>query len=59
MILPSQFLANGTLHKTGQRGQNIDGGIDLSVVQLTVDEDLPFSDIASQIRNRVRNICKT
>ena len=56
VILPCQLLTDGTLHQPRQRGQNIDGWIDLSVVQLTVNKDLALGNVTSQIRNRVGDI---
>ena len=53
MIFPCQFFADGALHQTRQGRQYIDGRVDLSVVQLTIDENLALSDVASQIRNRM------
>ena len=40
MILPREFLSDGTLHQSGQRRQDVDRRVDLPVVELTVDEDL-------------------
>ena len=56
MILSSELLSNGRLHKTRERGQDVDRGVDLLVVELSIDEDLALCDIASQIRDRVGDI---
>ena len=58
MIFPGQFLTNSALHKTRQGRQDIDGRVDLSVVQLTVDEDLSLRDVTGKIRDGVRDIYK-
>lgn len=54
MILSVLF--NGLLHETGKRGQDVDGWIDLFVVELPIDEDLPFCDVSSQIGNGVSDV---
>ena len=56
MILPGHSLPNGRLHQSGERGQNVDWGIDLSVVELTVDVDLTLGDVAGQIRDGVSDV---
>lgn len=56
MILSGELLSNGRLHKTRERGQDVDGRIDLLVVELTIDEDLTFRNITRQIRDRVGDI---
>jgi len=57
VILSSKLLSDSRLHESGKRGQDIDRGVDLLVVELTIDEDLALCDITSQIRDRVGNIC--
>ena len=54
-MISSVFL-NGFLHETGEGRQHVDGRIDLLVVELPVDEDLAFSDIASEIGYGVSDI---
>lgn len=49
-------LLNGLLHETGERGEDVDGWIDLLVVQLPIYEDLSLSDVACQVRNGVSDI---
>jgi hypothetical protein len=56
MIFPGQFLTDSTLHEARQGRQDIDGRVDLSVVQLTVDEDLSLCDVTSKIRDGMRDI---
>ena len=56
MILACHSLANSRLHQSRQGGKNIDGRIDLTIVELPVNVDLSFGDIASQIRNRMSDV---
>lgn len=49
MILPREFLSDGTLHQSGQRRQDVDRGVDLPVVELTVDEDLSLGLIDRKV----------
>lgn len=56
MIFPCKALADGTLHQTGQRREDVDWRVDLPVMELTVDEDLAFRNVASQIRNGMCDI---
>lgn len=57
VVLAGKLLADSALHKTRQRGQDIDRWVDLPVVQLTVDEDLALRDVTGKIWDRMRNIC--
>ena len=41
----------GFLHQSTQGGQNVNRWIDLLVVELPIDEDLPFCDISCKIRD--------
>lgn len=54
MIL-SVFL-NSFLHETGERGEDVDGRVNLLVVKLTIDEDLALSNVASQIGDGMGDI---
>ena len=58
VILPGEFLTDSTLHETRQRRQHVDGRVNLSVVELTVDKDLALRNVTSQIGDRMGNICK-
>ena len=58
MVLPGHSLADGALHQTRQRGQHVDGRIDLTVVQLTVDVDLALRNVSSEIGDGVSDICR-
>lgn len=49
MILPCEFLSDGTLHQSGQRRQDVDRRVDLPVVELTVDEDLSLGLIGEKV----------
>ena len=46
----------GSHHKSGQRWQDIDGRVDLSVVQLSVHIHLPLSNVACQVRDGVGDV---
>lgn len=43
-------------HETREGGENVNGRINLLIVELTIDEDLSFSDVSSQIGDRVSDI---
>ena len=58
MIFAGMAFTNGGFHKTGEGWENIDGWVNAFVVELTVDEDLAFSDVACKIRDRMRDICE-
>lgn len=49
VILSCQLLSDSTLHQPRKRRQDVDGRVYLSVVQLSVDKDLAFGNITSQI----------
>lgn len=40
MVFTGELLTDGTLHESGERREDVDGRVDLSVVKLTVDENL-------------------
>ena len=46
MVFAGMALADGGFHETGEGGENVDRWIDAFVVELAVDEDLAFSDVA-------------
>jgi len=56
VILSGKLLSDSRLHESGKRGQDVDGRVDLPVVELTIDEDLALCDITSQIRDRMGDI---
>ena len=56
VVAASELLADGALHQTTETGQDVDGRVDLSVVQLAIDEDLALRDVASKVRNGMRDI---
>lgn len=56
VVLPSTTLTNGRFHQTRQRRKNVNGRVDALVVELTVNEDLTLSNVASQVGNRVGDI---
>ena len=46
MIFSGMAFADGGFHETGERREDIDGWVDAFVVELAVDIDLAFSDVA-------------
>ena len=46
MIFSGMAFADGGFHETGERWEDIDGWVDAFVVELAVDVDLTFSDVA-------------
>ena len=54
-----QLGADGRLHQAGERGQDVDRRVDLLVVELPVDEDLPLGDVARQIGDRMRDVWRS
>ena len=54
MIL--SILLNSLLHESGKGRQDVDGRVDLLVVELSVDEDLSLGDVAGQIGNWMGDI---
>jgi hypothetical protein len=46
MIFSRKLFTNGTLHQPRQRGQHVDGWIDLSVVELTVNKNLSLRNVS-------------
>jgi len=57
MVASGVAFADGRLHQTRQRWQDVDWRVDTLVVQLTVDEDLTFGDVACQVGNRMGDVC--
>ena len=56
MILSGKLFSDSRLHKSRERGQDVDRGVNLPVVELTIDEDLALCNITSQVRDRVSDI---
>ena len=56
MILTGHALTDGRLHETRERGKDVDRGVDTLVVELTVNEDLTFGNVTSQVGNRVGDV---
>ena len=46
MVFTGVAFADGGFHKAGKGGEDVDGGIYAFVVELAVDVDLAFGDIA-------------
>jgi hypothetical protein len=57
VVLASVALADGGLHETRQRGEDVDWRVNTLVVKLTVDEDLALGNVTSQIGNGVGDVC--
>ena len=49
MVFAGVAFADGGFHEPGEGGKHVDGGVDALVVELTVDEDLAFGDVARKI----------
>lgn len=58
VVLAGHALADGRLHESGEGRQHVDGRVDLTVVQLTLNVDLSLSDVASEIRDGMSDICE-
>ena len=56
MVLSRHSFSNGRFHETRKGRKHIDGWIDVPVVQLTIDVDLSFGNVASQIGDRMGDI---
>lgn len=46
MVFARVAFADGGFHETGEGGEDVDGWVDAFVVELTVDEDLAFGNVA-------------
>lgn len=49
-------MLGGLLHETTEGGKHVDRRVDLLIMELSVDEDLPLSDVPRQIWDRVGDI---
>lgn len=49
VVFAGVAFADGGFHEPGEGGEHVDGGVDALVVELTVDEDLAFGDVAREI----------
>jgi len=56
VINSSETFSDSRLHETRERGQHIDWWIDLSVVEISINENLTFSNISCKIRNWMSNV---
>ena len=56
VVLAGVALADGRLHQTRERGEDVDWRVDTLVVELTVDEDLALGNVTSQIGNGVGDV---
>lgn len=59
MVLSCAALTDGGLHETGEGWENVDRRVDTLVVELTVNEDLTFRNVTSQIGDRMGNIWRS
>lgn len=48
--------SNGGLHQSRKRGKHVDGRVDLSVVELSVNKDLALCDVPGKVGNWVSDI---
>ena len=56
MILPRVLRPDPVFHQTREGREHIDGRIYCLLMQGSLQHNLPFRDIAGQIRNRMRDI---
>ena len=57
MVFAGMTFADGGFHETREGREDVYGWVDTFVVELTVDENLSFSDVACKIGNRMCDIC--
>lgn len=57
VVLARHTLANGTLHETRQRRQDVNGRRNLPVVQLPVNVNLALGNVAGKVGDGVGNVC--
>ena len=56
MVFAGVAFADGGFHKAGEGGEDVDWGVDAFVVELAIDEDLAFGDVACQIRDGMGDV---
>ena len=56
MVRPGEALADAVLHQAGQRGQDVDGGIDTGLVHIPVQHNLSLGDVAGQVGDGVSDV---
>lgn len=56
MVFAGVAFADGGLHEAGEGREDVDRGVDAFVVELAVDEDLTFGNVAGQIGDGVGDI---
>ncbi|KAI6769729.1 hypothetical protein HG530_004358 [Fusarium avenaceum] len=56
VILSGHALTNGRLHQTRERRQHVDGRVDTTVVESSVNEDLALGNVTCQIGNRGNHV---
>ena len=57
MVETGHTLTDGTLHQTRKRRKHIDRRIDLTVVELTINENLTLRDVPGKIGDGMGDIC--
>lgn len=56
MVFPSVTFTDSRFHKTRKRWEHVDRWIDALVIQLPINENLTFCDVAGKIRDGVCNV---
>ena len=57
MVFAGVAFADGRFHEAGEGGENVDWGVNAFVVELAVDKDLAFGDVACEVGDGVGDIC--
>ena len=56
MVFPGVTFTDSRFHQTGKRWEHVDRRVDALVIQLPIDEDLAFCDVAGKIGDGVGNV---
>ena len=56
MVFAGVAFANSGFHKAGEGGQDVDWRVDAFVVELAIDVNLAFGDVACQIRDGMGDV---
>mmetsp|Transcript_45814 Transcript_45814/g.114867 ORF Transcript_45814/g.114867 Transcript_45814/m.114867 type:complete len:213 (-) Transcript_45814:915-1553(-) len=56
VVLARHALPDGALHEARERGEHVDGRVDLPVVELAVDVDLALGNVAGEVGDGVRDV---
>src|SRR5207244_7012586 len=49
-------LADAVVHEARQAGKRVDGWVDAQAVEGPAQDQLPFGDVAGEVRDRVRDV---